>query len=325
MALDVIRLPVQLVVGGCDVTMTRAVLVGRVGGLAVALGVGAAIGTAVAAPAWASPKDSQASPSASADAKPGHAHPRASAARPAHVDAAAAAGSGVAVSSRITPRISGVNALSAVKSVPAQPISSSSPAPVQIAVTASAAARDVEQQVSSRAAATAVTANQNAQGFNFLNKFVIFKYIPFSFPRRPAFFVKTVTGSAMFTENSIYDLHSVDQYDWNKLTGISFNFLRPDKNALMVAWRYNVADNDFEIAPYFNVNLARILPNEQTEVIKVPIGQSFDFTVDYSGITLTDGNQTVFKPIPADLPTNQLTAFRVQPWFGGTSQPPNTL
>jgi hypothetical protein len=170
-----------------------------------------------------------------------------------------------------------------------------------------------------------VSANENAQGFSILNKFVIFKNIPFSFPRRPAFFVKTVTGTAMFTEQSIYDLHSVDQYDWNKLTGISFTFLRPDKNALMVAWRYNVADNDFEVAPYYNVDLARILPDEQTEVIKVPIGESFGFTVDYSGITLTYGNKTVFKPIPAELPTNQLTAFRVQPWFGGTSLPPTTL
>jgi len=43
-------------------------------------------------------------------------------------------------------------------------------------------------------AATAVSADRNAQGFSFLNKFVIFKYIPFSFPRRPAFFVKSVTG-----------------------------------------------------------------------------------------------------------------------------------
>jgi hypothetical protein len=128
-----------------------------------------------------------------------------------------------------TPRIGGPRPLTAMKPDPVTPISPSKPAPVQIAVTASAAARDTEQQVSSRAAATSgttgVTANQNAQGFGFLNKFVIFKYIPFSFPRWPAFFVKTVT---------------------------------------------------------------------------------------------------VFKPIPADLPTNQLTAFRVQPWFGGTSLPPNT-
>jgi len=201
---------------------------------------------------------------------------------------------------------------------------------VQIAVTASAAARDVEQRASSRAAATsataaAVTANHNTQGFSFLNKFVIFKNIPFSFPRTPAFFVKNVTGSAMFTENSIYDLQSADQYDWNKLTGISFNFFHPDQNALMVAWRYNVADKDFEIAPYYNVDFARILPLEPSQVIKVPIGQSFNFAVDYSGITLTYGNQTLFKPIPADLPTNQLTAFRIQPWFGGTSLPPNTL
>jgi len=289
-------------------------------------------------PAWASPTESQASPSASADTRPDHAHPRAQA-RPARAAATSAAGAGVPVSSRGTPRIAGGQVPDAVKTVALQPISPRRPAPVQLAVAASAAGPDVEQQGSARAAAsaartqsaaspvaaTAVSADRNAQGFSFLNKFVIFKYIPFSFPRRPAFFVKSVTGSAMFTENSIYDLHSVDQYDWNKLTGISFKFLRPDKNALMVAWRYNVAENVFEIAPYYNVDLARILPNENTEVIKVPIGQSFDFTVDYSGITLTYGSQTVFKPIPADLPTNQLTAFRVQPWFGGTSLPPNTL
>ncbi|TPG33553.1 hypothetical protein EAH80_14815 [Mycobacterium hodleri] len=199
---------------------------------------------------------------------------------------------------------------------------------MQIAVTASAAARDVEQHAPARAAAKSVAAtaaNQNTQDFGLLNKFVIFKNIPFSFPRTPAFFVKNVTGSAMFTEKSIYDLQSVDQYDWNKLTGISFNFLRPDQNALMVAWRYNVNDNDFEIAPYYNVDLARILPNDQTEVIKMPIGEPFDFTVDYTGITLTYEDQSVFKPIPANLPTNQLTAFRIQPWFGGTSLPPNTL
>lgn len=194
--------------------------------------------------------------------------------------------------------------------------------PVQVAVAAGAVGRDVERQTMSRAATASASAHQ---GFSILNKFVIFKWIPFSFPRKPAFFVKNVTGTAMFTEKSIYDLQSVDQYDWNKLTGISFNFFRPDKNALMVAWRYNVADNDFEIAPYYNVDLARILPAEPGEVIKVPIGETFSFTVDYSGITLTYGNQTIFKPIPTDLHPNQLTAFRIQPWFGGTSLPPNTL
>lgn len=318
------------VVGVEQMTMTRAALAGRVGGVAVALGVGVGVGTAVAAPAWASPNESHASPSASSDAKPGHARSRAAAARPAQAHAAVPARSGAVAASRAAKSAGNVQALAAVKPVPAQPVSPSSPVPVQVAVAASAAGRDVERRVSSRAAvtsaaATTVTADHNAQGFSFLNKFVIFRYIPFSLPRWPRFFDKNVTGSAMFTEDSIYDLQSVDQYDWNKLTGISFNFLRPDKNALMVAWRYNVAENVFEIAPYYNVDLARILPDEQTEVIKVPIGQSFDFAVDYSGITLTYGSETVFKGIPPNLPTNRWTAFRIQPWFGGTSLPPNRI
>ncbi len=90
----------------------------------------------------------------------------------------------------------------------------------------------------------------------FKGQVSIFQNLPFSLPRMPAFFVTKVSGNAMLTENTIYDLHNVDQYDWNKLTGISFNILRPDQNALMVAWRYNVTRQQFEIAPYYNVDLA---------------------------------------------------------------------
>ena len=35
--------------------------------------------------------------------------------------------------------------------------------------------------------------------------------------------VRRVTGNATFTADSVYDLKSVDQFDWNKLTGIGFS------------------------------------------------------------------------------------------------------
>lgn len=314
--------------------MMTAALVGRVGGLAVALGIGAAIGTAVAAPAWASPDDS----SASASSGRGHTHAASAAARPTGSPSSAA-------SVRVAP------AAGVLKTPPVQPKSPVSPIP-QALTAAVAAGRDVEQKnivktlakqpirlplfftesapwpatnVPEGTGIKAMPARPVTNPVGFKDQVTIFKNIPFSFPRKPAFFITHVSGDAMFTDNTVYDLHTSDQYDWNKLTGISFNILQPDQNALMVAWRYNVIAKNFEIAPYYNVDLARILPKEPQEVISVPIGEKFSFYVDYNGITLRYGSKTVFKPIPADLHPNQLTAFRVQTWFGGTSLPPNTL
>lgn len=152
----------------------------------------------------------------------------------------------------------------------------------------------------------------------------IFKGTNFSLPQRLWPWVKQVNGDATFTDKTVYDLNNVDQYDWNKLTGISFTPWRTDTDAIMVAWRYNVQTQEFEIGPYFNVATARIMPSP-SEIISVPIGQTFDFAVDYQGIKLTYGDTTVYKPTPADLHPNCLTAFRISSWFGGTSVAPKTI
>ncbi|BBY66796.1 hypothetical protein MHEL_50390 [Mycolicibacterium helvum] len=153
---------------------------------------------------------------------------------------------------------------------------------------------------------------------------VTFKNTHLSVPLQMVFFVKQVAGNATFTENSVYDLHNVDQYDWNKLTGISFTFWRPDTDAIMVAWRYNVDTQMFEIGPYYNLDTARIMPTDD-EIISVPVGEKFTFNVDYQGITLQYGDSVVYKPIPEGLHPNQLSAFRINSWFGGTSRAPRTI
>lgn len=153
---------------------------------------------------------------------------------------------------------------------------------------------------------------------------VIFKGTHFSLPRQTVLWVKKVTGHATFTENSIYDLNNVDQYDWNKLTGITFTPLRPDTDAIMVAWRYNLNSQMFEIGPYYNKDLARIMPTDD-QIISVPLGEEFDFAVDYNGITLTYGDQTVYKPLPEGLVPNFWSSERISSWFGGTSVAPKTI
>ncbi len=92
----------------------------------------------------------------------------------------------------------------------------------------------------------------------------------------------------------------------------------------MVAWRYNVTTQMFEIGPYYNADFARIMPTP-SEIISVPLGQEFRYSLDDDGITLEYGDRAVYKPIPANLSPNVLTASRINGWFGGTSVAPKTI
>jgi hypothetical protein len=153
----------------------------------------------------------------------------------------------------------------------------------------------------------------------------IYKGTHFAIPNSFGYFIKKVGGTGTFTADTVYDLKDEDQKDWNKFTGIAFTPLEPDRNSVMVGWRYNLVSQEFEIAPFYNVDKKRILPNEQTEVISVPAGETFDYFVDYSGVRLSYGGKTVYKPYPEGLKPNVWTAARVSGWFGGNEVAPRTV
>jgi hypothetical protein len=330
--------------------ITAAGLVGRVGGLAVALGAGVVISLAASAPA-------------SADSSRGG------------TDSAAAERSdtprrGV---TRSTPTESGTRALVArpSASVTARAITSPAPSPVPspapsaalrgkasrsvlagpapepvLAAAAELSRRAVSPSVP--AAAVAVPAASTAapvaaptvsapapQPKSVRSLFgwgdprgrliTIYKGTHFAIPNSFGFFIKQVSGTGTFTANTVYDLGDVDQFDWNKFTGIAFTPLQPDRNSVMVGWRYNLISKEFEIAPFYNVDKKRILPNERTEVISVPADQTFTYFVDYAGVTISYGDKTVFKPYPEGLTPNVWTAARVSGWFGGNEVAPRTV
>lgn len=153
----------------------------------------------------------------------------------------------------------------------------------------------------------------------------IYKGTHFAIPNNfGGFFVQRVSGTGTLTSDSVYDLKDEDQFDWSKFTGITFTPLEPDRNAVMIGWRYNLATQEFEIAPYYNVDKARVLP-VPSEVITVPAGETFDYLVDYEGVTLRYGDKTVYKPFPEGLAPNVWTAVRVSGWFGGNEVAPRTL
>lgn len=312
-------------------TVTTAAWVGRVGGLAVAIGAGAVVGFLTCAPASAAPADSANSANSSARADDRKASParRAAvsgdqsrtAARPV-----AAAASRVAPVSAIAPPSKRVAANLVTQAPVAPPPSAGAPA---------ATGREARK---TQRAAVQQTPTQPAQGANITfpwcdprgRQITIYKGTHFAIPNNGGYFIKQTVGTGTFTTNSAYDLKDVDQFDWNKFTGIAFTPLEPDRNSAMVGWRYNLSTQEFEIAPFYNVDKKRILPNENPlspgyEVISVPAGETFQFNVDYSGITLIYGDRTVYKPYPPGLTANVWTAARVSGWFGGNEVAPRTI
>ena len=152
----------------------------------------------------------------------------------------------------------------------------------------------------------------------------IYKGTHFVIPNRWALWVTKETGDATFTADSVYDLKDEDQYDWNKLAGITLTPWRPDRNSSMVVWRYNLQNGMYEIGPFFNVDFNYVFPTDD-QVITVPADQMFSYTVDYNGISVSYGGRTVYKATPADLKPNFWTSARVTGWFGGSEVAPRTV
>jgi len=277
-----------------------------VGGLAVALGIATAGAIALADQAWAAPGSSAGS---SAHDSRG---PRANA----------------------VPRLPHVSTAAAHHPVPVAPAASARVRrSVRTAVVAPAVAVPATSVRATAVPATAVPATRGAATaasrpyprWDSRGRLItIYKGTHFVIPNRWTLWVTKESGDATFTADSAYDLGDEDQYDWNKLAGITFTPWRPDRNSSMIVWRYNLQNGMYEIGPFFNVDFAYVFPTD-AEIITVPADETFTYSVDYNGITVSYGGRTVYKPTPADLTPNFWTSARVTGWFGGSEVAPRTV
>ena len=302
--------------------VVKAALVGRVGGLAAVIGAGVVIGFATCAQASAAPTDST-GPSARADSGQHTAAP----ARRASAGKRDPAGARGARRSATAPPAATLASATVAPAVAESPVPELEVPELAVPVPWRQTRTSIAKPPASVADAATVTFPwSDPRG----RQITIYKGTHFAIPNSFGYFIQQTVGTGTFISNSAYDLKDVDQYDWNKFTGIAFTPLEPDRDAAMVGWRYNLTTLEFEIAPFYNVNKARILPNENPlspgyEVISVPVGETFEFAVDYSGITLSYGGRTVYKPYPSGLTPNVWTAARVSGWFGGNEVAPRTL
>jgi hypothetical protein len=57
-----------------------------------------------------------------------------------------------------------------------------------------------------------------------------------------------------FTESCRYNLYTEDQYDWNKLYGVSFGIFGIHKNSARFVWRYDLVTQKIEIGAYWYID-----------------------------------------------------------------------
>lgn len=320
--------------------MTTADWAGRLGILAATLAAGSILGLGTAAVACAAPADTTSGPAADAPAPPRRATaPRAThraeraAARPDSARTGAAKPAAASSAGGAVPRPAATHSEAPKpQEVPATPPSapkpqtrtspvrlSSSPT-VPIAPVPAAAQTAPGSVVTPRAVAAVAPVTVQPPG----RRTTIVKGTHFAIPIRWRMWVTKAAGDATFTTDSAYDLKDADQYDWNKLAGITFTPWRPNEDAGMVVWRYNLNNGRYEVGPFFNDNFAFVFPTD-AEIISLAPGQTFGYSVDYTGITITYGDRTVFKPYPQDLKPNFWTSANVSGWFGGNETAPRTL
>lgn len=99
--------------------------------------------------------------------------------------------------------------------------------------------------------------------------------------RRP----NEVYWQCRFGESCRYDLQGVDQLDYNKLAGLSFNLFTNHQCSAMLGWRYNLDRDLVELTPYYHVDGVRIIGpgNSARPILSVPIGVEFTYwlIIDY--------------------------------------------
>lgn len=127
-----------------------------------------------------------------------------------------------------------------------------------------------------------------------------------------------------FDEAAKYNLQDNDQWDWNKLFGISFHLFTSHKNSAMIGWRYNIADDQFEFNAYAHIDGERYY----TEALFVlPGSGSIDLDIEvvdrtvyfrFSSIDQISAGQIEYQ---FDYPKLNRLRRAIEAWFGGNRTP----
>jgi hypothetical protein len=128
-------------------------------------------------------------------------------------------------------------------------------------------------------------------------------------------FTKRIKGYVQFTKDSKYTCD--DQDDWNKLCGISFG-LKPNKNAVMFAYKYNPQEDYWQIIPYINRNFNKEF-NFHSLILREGEIALLNIVVNKHNVLFKANRKSWILKAPD---TSWFSTIR-QPYHGGNTTPNN--
>lgn len=127
-----------------------------------------------------------------------------------------------------------------------------------------------------------------------------------------------------FNSSVKYNLYSVDQWDINKLFGISYGYHH--HNSVRFGWRWNLKENKLEILAYIYINKKRI----QDSLAFIDLHQDYQFKIIKQehqyllSIIDPETSQTiVHKTYPAG--KGCPLGYLLHPYFGGNCSAPHKI
>ena len=121
-----------------------------------------------------------------------------------------------------------------------------------------------------------------------------------------------------FDSSCAYDLGGNDQYDWNKLVGVSEHF-NPRIHSIRFGWRYNLAAKLIEIACYKETNYEF----EYNTLASVELNKDVKLVIQFYSDLVAVGVDYETYITPFALNTKLL--MRSNPYFGGNKPAPNKM
>ncbi len=122
-----------------------------------------------------------------------------------------------------------------------------------------------------------------------------------------------------FDSTCIYTLNQVDQQDWNKLGGFSFDLHTNHQNSFMIGWRY--MDGYFQLAPYQHLNGQRVL--HEPAIYEISPNDKFIVTmiIDYDLETVTLTIVSQYEMFHEQFFYHNINnrSREIFPWFGGNN------
>ena len=182
-----------------------------------------------------------------------------------------------------------------------------------------------------------INANLLAQPQPILKAYHFDKGDHFSSPRNLFSRLKkrpdTITWQCRFDTSCCYLMldkngkYLEDQWDLNKLVGISFHYFNPHINTAMVGWRHNPEKHVIELVPYWHLDGKRYF--RETNFIDISPNETFEVMIvsDKKQEKVTTIIKTQ-KGIFSETKTIEKIGKRVvliNPYFGGTSPAPSAM